>query len=208
MADTKDFESLDELFRKTFDNLPDKPSKSGWDTPSERVWQHVQAQIKPPKSGWSVQTISLLAAFAVTLTVGLYLFLTRPAATETPAPAPPSVATTAEQPTAPVKEQIIEKQPVLTETTTSPAKNLKKKPVATSPATTSETPLKKEAGAEAAKTPQADSSAEKTAKPSGKKPPSPNTTERLKAELAKRAEEAWQSPLQTLPQRWPGKSQR
>lgn len=204
MADTKDFESLDELFRKTFDNLPDTPAKSGWDTPSERVWQHVQAQIKPPKSGWSVQTITLLAALAVVLTVGLYLLFNRSATTETPALPPPSAATTTEQPPASVEEQIVEKQPVLTETKPSAVKILKKKPAMTRPETASETPLKEEA--EAAKTPQADSSAEKLAKPSGKKPPSPNTTERLKAELAQRAEEAWKTPLQPLPQRWPGKS--
>lgn len=203
MADTKDFESLDELFRKTFDNLPDTPAKSGWDTPSERVWQYVQAQIKPPKSGWTVQTITLLAAFAVTLTVGLYLLLNRPATTETPAPAPPSVATTTEQPAASVEEQIVERQPVLTETKPSAVKILKKKPAMTRPATASETPLEEET--ETTKTPQTDSSAEKLAKPSGKKPPSPNTTERLKAELAQRAEEAWKTPLQPLPQRWQGK---
>jgi hypothetical protein len=204
MADTKDFESLDELFRKTFDNLPDTPAKSGWDTPSERVWQHVQAQIKPPKSGWSVQTITLLAAFAVVLTVGLYLLLNRPAVTETPAPTPPPVAETTGQQPVGIQEQIAEKQPATIEKTSSPAKILKKKQATNLPATTSETPLKEEI--EAAKAAQTDSSAEKPAKPSGKKPPSPNTTERLKAELAQRAEEAWKMPLQTLPQRWPGKS--
>jgi type IV secretory pathway VirB10-like protein len=204
MADTKDFESLDELFRKTLDNLPDTPAKSGWDTPSERVWQHVQTQIKPPKSGWSIQTLSLLTAFAVTLTVGLYLLLSRPATAEKPAATPQPTAETTEQPVASVQGQIVETQTTLSETTPSPAKILKKKPaVANPPATTSETPRnEKEMEAETAKTQSADSSA----KSSGKKPPSPNTTERLKAELAKRAEEAWKTPLQTLPQRWPGKT--
>lgn len=207
MADTKDFESLDELFRKTFDNLPDTPAKSGWDTPSERVWQHVRTQIKPPKSGWSIQTLSLLAAFAVTLTVGLYLLLSRPATQEKPAATPPPTAETTEQSVATVQEQNVETQSDAIEQTTLPTKILKKKPTATASvsASTSETPRnEKEIETETAKAASADSSA----KSSGKKPPSPNTTERLKAELAKRAEEAWKMPLQTLPQRWPGESQR
>lgn len=92
MTEPQDFDSLDELFRKTFDNLPETPAPSGWDRPSERVWQHVQATVKPPNSGWSAKAISLVSALAVTVAIGLYLFVIRP---ETPA----ETSTPAEQPT-------------------------------------------------------------------------------------------------------------
>ena len=93
MTDPKhEYQSLDELFRKTFDNLPETPAPSGWDAPSDRVWNHVQTNIQPPKTGWTLQTIALLSAFAVTLAVGLYLYTARPA--EQAAPPIPTVAPT------------------------------------------------------------------------------------------------------------------
>lgn len=78
MAEQKDFHSLDELFRKSFENLPDSPDASGWDTPSDRVWQHVQTQIKPPHQGWSSSQILLVASGAIAIAVGLYLAFARP----------------------------------------------------------------------------------------------------------------------------------
>lgn len=197
MADTKEFESLDELFRKTFDNLPETPAQSGWDAPSERVWQHVQSQIKPPRSGWSAQTISLIAAFAVTLVVGLYLFLNQPEKTETPVATPPPAAAvkeTVEPPAANIVATTDEPAPQ--ETASLPAKSLKGKSGATVASPVTEQ-------SEAAKTVQDDSSEGADLKPDDKKPVPPNTTERRKAELAKRAEAAWKTPLQSLPQRWP-----
>lgn len=203
MAEQKEFESLDELFRKTFDNLPDTPAKSGWDAPSERVWQHVQEQIKPPKSGWSTQTIALLAAFAVTLTVGLYLLLNRPVQPETPAATQsPVVAETAEQPSevSPMAKTT-EDLAVAQSETLSPAKSSGKQVLSGK-----ETILEKEPKTEAAETTLEDSVFDETQKPSAKKaPPSPNTKKRREAELAQRAEEAWKTPLQPLPSRWPGK---
>lgn len=83
----QEYQSLDELFRKTFDNLPDAPDASGWDAPSDQVWEHVRTHIKPPKTGWSMQTIGLVSAFGVALTLGLYLFFARPAAEPALAPA-------------------------------------------------------------------------------------------------------------------------
>jgi hypothetical protein len=202
MADTKEFESLDALFRKTFDNLPDAPAASGWDAPSEQVWQHVQTQIKPPRSGWSTQTLTLIAAFAVTIAVGLYLFLNRPTQQEAPATAPPPVAAeTTELQTASVQEQTAEMLPVAPEAPGSTSKSEKKKTATAK----KETPRSK-TGTEAAKSTETGSSTESAEKPSGKKIVSPNTTERRKAELARRAKESWETPLQTLPQRWPGKT--
>lgn len=78
MTEPQDFESLDELFRKTFDQLPENAAPSGWDRPSDRVWQHIQTTVQPPSSGWSAKAITLVSALAVTIVVGLYLFVTRP----------------------------------------------------------------------------------------------------------------------------------
>lgn len=78
MAEQKDFHSLDELFRKSFDNLPDTPDASGWDTPSDRVWQQVQTRIKPPHQGWSSSQILLVASGAIAIAIGLYLAFARP----------------------------------------------------------------------------------------------------------------------------------
>lgn len=90
MTEPQDFESLDELFRKTFDGLPENASPSGWDRPSDRVWQHVQSTIQPPKSGWSTKAITLVSALAVTIVVGLYLFVSR-SSTPTETPVTPEV---------------------------------------------------------------------------------------------------------------------
>ena len=84
MDDPQEFKSLDELFRKTFDNLPDSPSVSGWDAPSPRVWEQVSTQLKPPKGGWSAQSTLLVSGLAIVLMLGMFWALTRPAA-----PAPP-----------------------------------------------------------------------------------------------------------------------
>lgn len=94
MEDPQEYKSLDELFRKTFEELPESPAASGWDVPSPRVWEQVQTHIRPPKSGWSTQSLLLVAGMAVVLLLGLYWVLSRPdlpdtnttpAATEQPA---------------------------------------------------------------------------------------------------------------------------
>ena len=122
MTEPQDFESLDELFRKTFDSLPETPSKSGWDRPSERVWQHVQATVQPPQSGWSAKAVTLVSALVVTVAIGLYLFVIRPGqsdeintkAAETavvaapPATAPPTPAIVETVATPPAPEKVVE----------------------------------------------------------------------------------------------------
>jgi len=196
MTEQKEFESLDELFKKSFDNLPATPASSGWDSPSERVWQHVQKQIKPPQSGWSTQTLTLIAAFAVTVTVGLYLLLNRPESPATPAIETPAATTveSPEQPAQPVQEELASTQTATTEPLVSPVKTAKRKTVETQKSGT-----EKRLEPKAAKLETADSSTEE--RPAVQKRKAPNTTLKLKAELAKRAEEAWKKPLMPLPQR-------
>lgn len=201
MTEQKEFESLDELFRKTFDNLPDAPAPSGWDTPSEKVWDHVRANIAPPKTGWSTQSLTLIAAFAVTLTVGLYLLLNRPDQPESPVAAPTPAASVAEAPqqatetaeTATVKEPGLAEMPA-----GSTAKTARKKTDGTSAAPES---FKNNSRNKAAEQPQVDSSERTPATTPERK--APNTTLRLKKQLAKQAEKAWKENLDALPQRWP-----
>ncbi|MCB0531394.1 MAG: hypothetical protein H6569_08765 [Lewinellaceae bacterium] len=77
MDDPQEFKSLDALFRKTFENLPDSPAASGWDSPSPRVWEQVRTQIKPPARGWTGKSILLISGLAVVLMLGLYWALTQ-----------------------------------------------------------------------------------------------------------------------------------
>jgi len=100
---------LDELFRKTFESLPDSPAASGWDTPSDRVWQQVQSNIQTPQKGWGLQTFLLFAAIAATIAVGLFWMFGNPA--ENPAPAP--AVTPTEQPAmTPASTVVPDSQPV------------------------------------------------------------------------------------------------
>ena len=117
---------IDDLFRKTLENLPDSPAESGWDTPSERVWQHVQSNISQPKKGWGTQSLILMAALVVTIAAGLYWMFSRP--TETPAAEP--VVTPIEQPVV-APSTSSENQPVASpkpSTSTGSAKDTQSKP--------------------------------------------------------------------------------
>lgn len=67
---------IDDLFRNAFENLPDTPAESGWDTPSDKVWQHVQTNIQSPQKSWNLKSVLIAAAgFAVTL-MAIVLFWT------------------------------------------------------------------------------------------------------------------------------------
>lgn len=73
MNEKKEFEPLDNLFRQTFEELPPVASPTGWDKPSPRVWEQVQAQISPHAGGWS-KTHSLLTAAGIVLLVAAAAF--------------------------------------------------------------------------------------------------------------------------------------
>lgn len=91
---------IDDLFRKTFEQMPESPAASGWDKPSDKVWQNIQHNMQAaPKQGWSLSSIVLLTSMAALIVAGMYWFSTRPTPTE-----PQNVQPTAtEQPvTAPV----------------------------------------------------------------------------------------------------------
>lgn len=185
MTEPQDFESLDELFRKTFDNLPENASPSGWDRPSERVWQHIQTTVQPPRSGWSTRTITLVSALAVTIVIGLYLFISRPVQpVETAAP----MQVTSPAPTVAETPAVAETAVTIPATTPPKAVStrvvVRKKPVASIP----NTPAPNSTVIEPAT----------NQRPSGSIPlpgstvaPPNNTIEQL--------ERLWKTPLKTLP---------
>jgi hypothetical protein len=72
MTEQQHSNPIDDLFRKKFEQLPDTPSDAGWDTPSIRVWEHVQANIAQPGKRWAVSSVVLLAAFLLITAFGLY----------------------------------------------------------------------------------------------------------------------------------------
>lgn len=216
MTDQQDYRSIDELFKRTFDDLPDTPSSTGWDLPSGKVWEHVQGRIQTPKSGWSSQALTLVSAFAVVLTVGMYLFFgsgeqkqnaPEPAKTEqrsgntgtamSPDPVTSTTAETSESPVAPRSE---------TGVASTPQQRLpNKNRVANSPVNSSKNNPAQRDAVELPKTqtakPQHTESVNHTAEPGhhigamplpGSKPSSPNST------VAKR-HSAWQTPLKSLP---------
>ena len=89
---------IDDLFRKTFENLPDSAAESGWDTPSERVWENIQTNISGSGKTWGTKSLILMAVLAIAVAGGLYWMLTRN--TDKPAVSPPPVITPVEQPVA------------------------------------------------------------------------------------------------------------
>jgi len=188
MADPKEYQSLDDLFRKTFDGLPETPSPNGWDRPSDRVWEHVKTRIEPPRTGWSAQTLMMVSAFAVILAVGMYLFFGGTEQKDIQASVSPAIEQSvavqpvvADQPLAETPpetntEKPLEKSKQLRGQNQTEAKQV---PVQQAPAPVN--PSRVEPGRTGAALPLP-----------GSKPDSPNTKERLK-------NGAWRAPFQALP---------
>jgi hypothetical protein len=105
MTEPQEHRSIDELFRNSFHNLPETPAETGWDTPSDKVWQGIQQNIQAtPKTNRLKQV--LLAGVALTVAIGLYVVFTpKPATVETKVPPvmetpSPDLETTAPAPAA------------------------------------------------------------------------------------------------------------
>ena len=100
MAEPKEIHPLDELFRKSFDDLPAAPSTNGWDTPSAQVWEQVQENIKTPRSSWMQWA---LGAFGLAvLAIGLWAYLQ-----SRPQPEPAAQPQTVPQEQAQIKQGIL-----------------------------------------------------------------------------------------------------
>jgi len=202
MTDPKEFNSLDELFRKTFDDLPETPASSGWDTPSPQVWDEVRVRLKPPHSGWSTKAIILVSGLAIVVLLGLYWTLTRP---EQPADSPEVTPSTAVQTPPPAMEPAATPEILETETVSAP-ENRGKSATKVSP-TRTEQELHKPVTAPSTQ-PAANQTERAAEEPGrvrptgsvplpGSQPVSPNTTVARQAEAWRKA--PWAKPLAPLP---------
>lgn len=198
MDDPQEFKSLDALFRKTFENLPDSPAASGWDSPSPRVWEQVRTQIKPPARGWTGKSILLISGLAVVLMLGLYWALTQTDSGElrqTPAEQPTMPVATPDAPAAAAAEDVVATEPAINP--------------ATDPAQYRQTKKKQKQTDAEKQSPFSNSTQEETADGAlqrrlpgsaplpGTNPASPNTTVRRQMEAWRGA--PWAQPLAPLP---------
>ncbi len=198
MDDPQEFKSLDALFRKTFENLPDSPAASGWDNPSPRVWEQVRTQIKPPARGWTGKSILLISGLAVVLMLGLYWALSRPDSGEqlqTPAEQPTMPVATPDTPAAADTEDFAATEPAVAQET-APAQNLQTKKQSKQ-TNTEKQPQRSNSTQEAS----ADGALQRrlpgSAPLPGTNPASPNTTVRRQMEAWRGA--PWAQPLAPLP---------
>lgn len=105
MTDPQASNPIDDLYRKTFENLPETPASNGWDAPSDRVWQNIQGNIKPVKKTWGVQSLVLLAGLALLITAATY-WLSRPSVPTQAQPQVPEMT--------PVQKPVVSPSPVAT----------------------------------------------------------------------------------------------
>lgn len=182
MEDNQELTHLDALFRQTFEDLPDTPSPSGWDTPSPRVWEGIRTHLQTsPRSGGGSLTALLLTGTAfVALLAALYWAFLRP----TPPPEAPGTANALRHDTPPERTQAA---PALEAAAL--AKRL-------APSTRARAPKSRNT------TLDADRHAEPLLPSSAPLPgsmPAPNTTIRREVEALRHA--PWAQPLQPLPTR-------
>lgn len=180
MEDNQELTHLDALFRQAFEDLPDTPSPSGWDTPSPRVWEGVRThlQASPRAGGWSLTAWLLAGAAFVALLAGLYWAFLRPS----PLPETPSTASVRRDDTPTERME------------TAPAPEVVVPSEQTAPSAPARTPqIRKNA-------PNADHRAEPLLPSSAPLPgsaPAPNTT--IWREVQALQQARWAQPLQPLP---------
>lgn len=205
MTEPQELRSIDELFRNTFNNLPDTPADSGWDTPSDQVWKHVHEQIKAPGSGWSLKSLVtssnvlwlLGTALSITVLIGLYYAFVKPEETTVkPIPPSPPAATTMVETPAPVSESSIQTTDIKPEV--SPT-NAAVKQKAAHPSLKVSIPQNASAIEPVNSRDEAPRSSGATPLPGTKSSVKPNTREELKAERARQLELEWKKPVELLP---------
>lgn len=189
MEDNQELNHLDALFRQTFEDLPDTPSPSGWDTPSPRVWEGIRThlQTSPRSNGWSFAALLLAGTALIALLVGLYWAFLRP----TLPPETPSTASAIRDDTPTERME------------TAPAPEAMAPSEQTAPSAPVRAPqIRKEA-------PNADHRAEPLLPSSAPLPgsaPAPNTTIWREVQALRQAR--WAQPLQPLPPTRMGAQQR
>jgi hypothetical protein len=194
MTEPQELRSIDELFKNTFNNLPDTPAESGWDTPSEMVWQHVRERVKPPRTGWSLSSMLLLAGFAVILAVGLYFAYSNPAKVQEKQVVPET--STIASPVDPVISQPETSATLPAPNIVEAPKQQQLLPRATKVTPTSPT-LEQDAAAPMTRVQPRSNGAAPL--PGTTITEMPNTTEAIKAEHARQLALRWKTPLQLLP---------
>jgi hypothetical protein len=226
MTDNQEKHSIDDLFHQAFEALPPQPGTSGWDKPSDRVWQHLEKQIDTPTKGNNLfgKIVGGVAVLAVAVTAWYYW--SQPAPTpvpvkigiEAPIQAPESAPTVAETPipgqtnnrlhtvtpkvpTAVVQTPPAEVAPVLTVPATTP-------PAVPGDGKSQALPV----SANTDKAPNVTEQRRIEDLQNGKSRAlpgtrdaiaPPNTTERRRVDDLLNGN--WRKPLQPLPQRWPKK---
>lgn len=205
MTEPQELRSIDELFRNTFNNLPDTPSESGWDTPSEQVWKHVSEQIKAPGSAWNLKSRMTLSnvlwvlggSLSVAILFGLYYAYVKPADLETkPKAAEPPTATSVETP-APAQENSVRPTEIRPEVSTPAATQRKIIPQLKKPSPPVNPVLLKPVNSRV-ETPRSSGAAPLPGTNGSVKP---NTREERKAEHARQLEQKWKTPVELLPLR-------
>jgi hypothetical protein len=191
MTEPQPFDAVDELYRRTFEELPPSPASSGWDTPSPKVWDTIYRQLPQTRGGWSVSGW-LLTGFLMAL-LGMVLWRLLPdaeraAATplqEDQAVTAPATSSAAEHIQASVPQsggvsEPAQDEPLVKPTATKRPKAPKAAPVQEMTLPVPVPPVQAE---EAIQTPPA-------------APQYPNNAERRRAEALKKR---WDTPLQPLP---------
>jgi type IV secretory pathway VirB10-like protein len=187
MTDPQQSNPIDQLFRKTFEDLPSTPAESGWDTPSERVWEKVQHRMPRKSPLPNAQSLALVVVMSVGALVAFYLYLTQP----TPPSAPPA-APASEVAVQPAARPAEESQTIDNQSVTTPAAAPKRSVRAAQPVAESAQSaerVRREAPRSSGALPL----------PGTSDVAKPNTTEERKAERARQLERLWKTPLDPLP---------
>lgn len=218
MTEPQELRSIDELFRNTFNNLPETPAENGWDVPSDKVWQHVRNNIQAPRFGWNWQSLLIFSGFAVVVVLGLYLAFSssRPDAPGSAVSSAPVVAapvmpapTTIAESTTPHVVAVPQKMVAHPTSNRSAAGHIQAAPQPVQ-AEFVKAPEKPETPAvvkppvqQQNTTTDAEVAQPRTTMaaplPGTHQTKSPNTTEELKAEHQKQLEMLWKTPLEMLP---------
>jgi cytoskeletal protein RodZ len=92
MANHQESNPIDELFQKSFRDMPTTPAANGWDMPSDRVWQGIQTGMTAqPSTSWSLGS-KIAAAVGALALVGAIAYFAWPKPEQNPAaPAVPAM---------------------------------------------------------------------------------------------------------------------
>lgn len=199
MTEPQPFDAVDELYRRTFEDLPASPAASGWDTPSPRVWDNIRRQMPQTRGGWSLN--GWLIAGSLMLLLGMGIWLWMPAAeraVDMPAQEGPQATMPGSAParSPAVQEDIPSTEVLLAPVSKAPvsAPSVAKSPV--KPKAVTPVPVDVPVKATALPVQAAPAQKEEGSQAAPVAPRYPNNAERRRAEALKKQ---WDTPLQPLP---------